>query len=236
MTVTLDAIGNHLWQSTVFALTLALISLGLRQYRASTRNTLWVIASLKFLVPFAALERLGRSLPLPEWMAHPPAADTTGTLGVLIEPFGAGSASFAASPAAAESISPQWIYLVAWSVGAGIVVARWMARWIALRRIVASARPIAGEWGVSIRVCDEPIEPGVFGVFRPVVLLSAAVVGGLSSLQLTSVIAHEKCHIERRDNLFMALHMVVEAIYWFHPLVWWIEHRLVAERERACDE
>jgi bla regulator protein blaR1 len=30
--------------------------------------------------------------------------------------------------------------------------------------------------------------------------------------------------------------MVVEALFWFHPLVWWIESRLVEERERACDE
>ena len=48
--------------------------------------------------------------------------------------------------------------------------------------------------------------------------------------------AHELCHIRRRDNLAAALHMLVEAIFWFHPLVWWLGARLVAERERACDE
>jgi bla regulator protein blaR1 len=30
--------------------------------------------------------------------------------------------------------------------------------------------------------------------------------------------------------------MLVEALFWFHPLVWWIGARLVEERERACDE
>jgi hypothetical protein len=30
--------------------------------------------------------------------------------------------------------------------------------------------------------------------------------------------------------------MIVEAVFWFHPLVWWIGARLVEERERACDE
>jgi len=44
------------------------------------------------------------------------------------------------------------------------------------------------------------------------------------------------CHIRRRDNLTAALHMVVESVFWFHPLVWWIGARLVEEREHACDE
>src|SRR5262249_12981918 len=43
-------------------------------------------------------------------------------------------------------------------------------------------------------------------------------------------------HVQRRDNLAAALHMLVEAIFWFHPLVWWLGTRLIAERERACDE
>lgn len=40
----------------------------------------------------------------------------------------------------------------------------------------------------------------------------------------------------RRDNLTAKIHMVVEALFWFHPLVWWISARLMEERERACDE
>src|SRR4029453_2436893 len=39
-----------------------------------------------------------------------------------------------------------------------------------------------------------------------------------------------------RDNLTAEMHMLVEAIFWFHPLVWWIGARLVATREQACDE
>ena len=58
----------------------------------------------------------------------------------------------------------------------------------------------------------------------------------LSPAQLQAVLAHEMCHVRRRDNLAAAVHMAVEAIFWFHPLVWWIGSRLVEERERACDE
>jgi hypothetical protein len=50
------------------------------------------------------------------------------------------------------------------------------------------------------------------------------------------VLAHEICHVRRRDNLTTTIHMLVEALFWFHPLVWWIGARLLSERERACDE
>jgi bla regulator protein BlaR1 len=44
------------------------------------------------------------------------------------------------------------------------------------------------------------------------------------------------CHARRHDNLSGAIHPMVEAASWFHPLAWWIEGRLVEEHERACDE
>jgi bla regulator protein BlaR1 len=44
------------------------------------------------------------------------------------------------------------------------------------------------------------------------------------------------CHVRRCDNLATAIHMIVEAVFWFHPLVWWLGARLIDERERACDE
>jgi len=53
---------------------------------------------------------------------------------------------------------------------------------------------------------------------------------------MEAILAHEVQHVRRRDNLAAAMHMVVEAIFWFHPLVWWLGARLIEERERACDE
>ncbi len=74
------------------------------------------------------------------------------------------------------------------------------------------------------------------GFFRPVLLLPVGIVERLAPGQLQAVLAHELCHIARRDNLTAAIHMIVEAVFWFHPLVWWISARLMEERERACDE
>jgi hypothetical protein len=58
----------------------------------------------------------------------------------------------------------------------------------------------------------------------------------LTRPQIEAIVAHELCHVRRFDNLTAAIHMLVEAIFWFHPLVWWLGGRLIDERERACDE
>ncbi|HET9863610.1 MAG TPA: M56 family metallopeptidase, partial [Steroidobacteraceae bacterium] len=73
-------------------------------------------------------------------------------------------------------------------------------------------------------------------VFHPVVLLPSALLRRLSAAQLDAVMAHEREHIARHDNLKAHLHRLVETLFWFHPLVWFVGRRLMEERERACDE
>ena len=76
----------------------------------------------------------------------------------------------------------------------------------------------------------------MFGIFRPVLLLPNGIMDCLTAREMESIVAHELCHVRRRDNLLTAIHMAVEALFWFHPLVWWVGARLMEERERACDE
>ena len=80
------------------------------------------------------------------------------------------------------------------------------------------------------------LEPGILGIFHPVLLLPAGISERLNNEQLDAILMHELCHVRRHDNVAAALHMLVEALCWFHPLIWWIGRRLVDERERACDE
>jgi uncharacterized protein (TIGR03435 family) len=53
---------------------------------------------------------------------------------------------------------------------------------------------------------------------------------------MDGMLIHELCHAERRDNLLALVHMAVETLFWFHPLVWWIGARLAETREICCDE
>jgi bla regulator protein BlaR1 len=80
------------------------------------------------------------------------------------------------------------------------------------------------------------LEPGIFGIARPVLVWPEGISQHLDDQHLEAILAHEIWHVRRRDNLFAALHMLVEAVFWFYPLVWWLGARLIDERERACDE
>ena len=70
---------------------------------------------------------------------------------------------------------------------------------------------------LPIRAMSSPslFEPGVFGVFRPVLLLPQGIFDRLTPAQLKAVIAHELCHVRHRDNLIAAIHMFVETRFGF---------------------
>jgi TonB family protein len=78
--------------------------------------------------------------------------------------------------------------------------------------------------------------PSVVGLVRPVILLPAATLLGLSPEQLEAVLAHELAHIRRYDYLINLLQMLAEALLFYHPAVWWISARIRRERELCCDD
>ena len=127
------------------------------------------------------------------------------------------------------------------ALGAVVVLVSWWRQWLPIRAALRRATPLRldAQYGAAdLAVMSSPSmpEPGVVGIRRPRLLLPEGIVERLTPAQLRALIAHERCHIRCHDNLAAAIHMAVEALFWFHPAVWWIEARLVDERERACDE
>jgi TonB family protein len=219
---------NHLWQSTLFAMAIALLIPFVRNNGAHVRYWLWWGASVKFLVPFAWLSALGASL----YESSAPIfelSEFTATVGRVIEPV-----------AAPLPAGLTLALLGAWALGVVAVLAYWLKRALAIRAAVSSADDCADAWaahaGLAVKQADTVLEPGIVGIVRPVLLVPRSIAARLTLAQLRAVVAHEVSHWRRRDNLTAALHMVVEAAFWFHPLVWWIGARLIEERERACDE
>ena len=78
--------------------------------------------------------------------------------------------------------------------------------------------------------------PCVVGIWRPAIVWPDGLSARLSDVQLDAVVQHELCHVFRRDNLAAITQAAVQALFWFHPLVWWMGARWNDERERACDE
>jgi beta-lactamase regulating signal transducer with metallopeptidase domain len=78
--------------------------------------------------------------------------------------------------------------------------------------------------------------PAVVGVVHPTILLPAAVAEHWSLDELEPVLLHELAHVKRWDLLINWVQMVVQALYFFHPLVWFVNSRIRQERELVCDD
>src|SRR5215831_5261394 len=78
--------------------------------------------------------------------------------------------------------------------------------------------------------------PAVLGWVRPVVLLPAKALTGLSEEQMEMIIAHELAHIRRLDGFVNLFQIGVETLLFYHPAVWWVSQRIRREREHCCDD
>jgi TonB family protein len=226
----LSELVNHVWQSTLVAVAIAALAVLLRDDSAHSRYWLWWAASLKFFVPFSLLAALGGAL-RDAGAPRIELADWPSTLGVLAEPM----------PEAAGWAPLRTALLVIWAGGFACVVGAWIVRAFKVRALLRASAPYAGALPrgagrLEARMSSALLEPALVGIVRPVLLLPQGITEHLTRTQLDAVLEHELTHWRRRDNLTAAMHMVVEAVFWFHPLVWWIGARLVEERERACDE
>lgn len=74
------------------------------------------------------------------------------------------------------------------------------------------------------------------GWLKPVVLLPVGLINGLPVAQLEAILAHELAHIRRHDYVLNLLQSVIEAIFFFHPAVWWMSAQVRLEREHCCDD
>ena len=224
---------DHLWQSTLVAGAIAILALIFRNNSASVRYWLWFAASLKFLLPFSLLAQIGRLT-----FVHPVPASSL----ALLERIEPATAPFAAMPAPIL-MTPvphhiPWLAaaVIVWGLGTFTVVALWLMQALRLWAVVRRAAPLAFEAPIPVKTTAELLEPGLIGILRPVILLPETLAAKLSRSEIDAILAHELSHLRRRDNLLAAAHMLVEAIFWFHPLVWFIGARLIEEREQACDE
>jgi bla regulator protein blaR1 len=232
----LAPIATHLWQSTLCIGIAWLLAFALRNHRASVRYWIWLAASVKFLIPFSALITLGTHL---GWKTAP--AATPSRFIVVMDVIDRSillpaAPVMPAIPQPAPSNLLPAVLLLVWLCGLSVGLFIWMRSWWKLRASLRAATPLPLPLSIPVMSSEARLEPGIFGIWKPVLLLPSGIATRLTAPQLHAVLAHELCHVKRRDNLTGSIHLFVETIFWFHPLVWWLRARLVAEREAACDE
>jgi beta-lactamase regulating signal transducer with metallopeptidase domain len=149
-----------------------------------------------------------------------------------------------------EPLLPTCVVL--WGVGVLALSLRTVGGWALVQRLRRSrlTRPtpvsegtlerLLGALRVSapVRLYESALVqvPTVIGWLRPIILLPASAVIGLSPTQLELILAHELAHIRRRDYLVNLLQAAVETLLFYHPAVWWVSHRMRIEREHCCDD
>lgn len=246
---------QHLWQTTVVLAIIWLISLAMRRAPARFLNSLLWIGLVKFLVPFAALESLGRGIirlvpGVAEALSIPatiPSALTEGVSAVLSAEAVVGRAS---SGLSLEGAVP--FLLTAFWVG-GVVALSYLGRASRQRagqehlidveaatatvreRVVAAATATGVPVG-RIRITLGSLTPHVLGVVRPRIVLPEAVVTSLDEQELQGILIHEDAHRRRWEPARVALARLAALFFFYYPPMWVLLRRLRDTGEMACDD
>lgn len=89
---------------------------------------------------------------------------------------------------------------------------------------------------VMFRESSSVDSPSLIGYFKPVVLLPISLLSGIPDNQLEIIIAHELAHISRHDYLVQFTQGIIEILFFYHPMVWWLSSVVNTEREHICDD
>jgi beta-lactamase regulating signal transducer with metallopeptidase domain len=234
-------LGWYLLESTLFAIAVGFLVLYSRKRSAAARHTMLLIAAAKFLVPAALFSVIGAYLhsrfPSPHSLLS-----ISQNLSKLLP-------SESAPARAVEAPTGFWmVFGLVWLGGSLLALAMWIRRLLASfesspqvldsdkESLLRMQQRIGYHRAIGLRSSDAQMEPVLAGIWRPTIIFPKALSKSLSQAELDAVVLHELAHAKRWDNLSGAFVHALVCVFWFHPLLWWMERRLIAERELACDE
>jgi protein involved in polysaccharide export with SLBB domain/beta-lactamase regulating signal transducer with metallopeptidase domain len=139
-----------------------------------------------------------------------------------------------------------------WLIGVAALSIRLAGGWLTARRLTrvgfvapglevrAQAARVAAQLMITrtIRIVESSLVevPTVIGWLKPVVLLPAAAMTGLTMGQVEALLAHELAHIKRHDYVVNLIQSAIETLLFYHPMVWLVSRRVRQERELCCDD
>lgn len=253
---------TQLWQVTYVIVVVGLMTRLLCRSRPHLAVVLWLVALAKCIVPpvvfapFGVFCQYSEPEPVTESAVGPVAMFTadseTGSSASRpvtdsVATHGAENTQVSTPP----NLMLRDIVFVVWLIGAALMLLGAAVRlFVCLRRVHKSVVPVPAEFrdivstlqervGVRSRIqlliTSSAIGPAVVGLFRPRIVLPD-VIARESADRLLPILAHELVHIRRGDLWVSLLSTISRAVWWFHPLVWWVTREVSREIERACDE
>lgn len=195
----------------------------LRRRSAAERHLVWLFAVAALLV-LPALRPLS-----PRWEAPEPVTRTARTVITVTAGGDRQTNNSTQRPSIWASPAP---YLAIWGLGMLALLARLVMAQRAAARLVETSVEFIGE---TTRISKQVGVPMVCGVTNPVILLPESA-RTWDREQLDSVLAHERMHIRRRDNLAQVVSQIACAVYWPQPLVWIAAKAMRMECEHASDD
>jgi hypothetical protein len=148
-------------------------------------------------------------------------------------------------------LDPRWSFALAgvWAVLSVARAVQLIVGAIHLCRMSGRAVPVAvdaelqsllsgaaGARTAQLCTSDEVARPSVLGFFRPRVLVPPALLKALSPRELQQVVLHEMEHLHRADDWTNLLQKIGLVLFPLNPVLLWVDRRLSAEREMACDD
>jgi beta-lactamase regulating signal transducer with metallopeptidase domain len=155
------------------------------------------------------------------------------------------------TPIGATSIDlSRWIGAT-WLAGSATVLLLSIRRIRRFQRLLSEARAPSwleqewvDEWGRRLGLRRAPdlrwvpgrISPMIWFVgLWPRLILPEVLWKRLDAQQRSTLLAHELAHLRRGDHYVRLLELLVTALFWWHPLVWWIRSALRDVEEECCD-
>jgi len=260
----LTQITNYLltqsWQIAVLVAVIAAVTLAVKNRSAHIRYLLWLIVLAKclvpplFTIPLAVLPQEKLAEPTLISSGEMPAVNVEMTDTVTFEPIALPSLPVT-SPTIMERLARvtarQWLGF-GWIVGVAafllfaLVKALRTDFWLWRQRKLLPAEAQTGIEnlfsGLGIKTLPKVWllsgigQPFVWGLLRGSIYLPADFVKVNSAEHRGGVLGHELSHILRFDAAVNILQIIGQAMFWFHPFVWWANKKIRAEREKCCDE
>lgn len=144
------------------------------------------------------------------------------------------------------------LLVLLWFIGFVIFFLKYLGGIIYAQRIKNYRNfPVSEEWTQKLRMLCDKIGfrknvklaesalvniPIVIGTLSPVILLPIGTISGVPAAQLEAILLHELAHIYRKDYFLNLIQSFIEALFFFHPAVWWLSQGIRQEREHICDD